>query len=422
MRRHEFSVSLRAPVARPLLFAFLTSLLLLGSGPGWLALAAPTGEQVVAGAADFHRDGNYTGITAANNTIIDYQSFNIYVGETVQFIQPSADATVLNRVTGSADPSIILGNLYANGQVYLVNPAGWVFGRDAVVSAAEIHAVAGWMSDADFLSGLNQFGNLEGGVFNQGTITAGAVSLIGREVVNSGQIFAPNGFVALAAGDDVLVGEDGQHVFIKMDRPAETTAPAVTNTGTIDTGSRGHAFLGAGDLYSLAIRQDGRIRGNQVEIDGGAQGLVEVSGQIDATGETGGRVTIDAVAIFGTEFRNVPTSESDITASSALGSQFSGTVELRTPDIDATSGALAVNPDVFDRSLVVTDLCQILRDSEFYVTGRGGIPENPRQFLEMQTTLDDLGEMVPFSSTQETEERANAVRPYSLTEATNWTT
>jgi len=142
----------------------------------------------------------------------------------------------------------------------------------------------------------------------------------------------------------------------------------------------------------------------------------------------GGQVNITATAIFGTEFRDIPTSESDITASSALGSQFSGTVELRTPDIDATSGALALDPEVFDRSLVVTDLCQILSDSEFYVTGRGGIPENPRQFLEMQTTLDDLGEMVPFSSSQETEERANveeranAVRPYSLTEATNWTT
>ncbi len=142
----------------------------------------------------------------------------------------------------------------------------------------------------------------------------------------------------------------------------------------------------------------------------------------------GGQVNITATAIFGTEFRDFQTSESDITASSALGSQFSGTVELRTPDIDATSGALALDPEVFDRSLVVTDLCQILSDSEFYVTGRGGIPENPRQFLEMQTTLDDLGEMVPFSSSQETEERANveeranAVRPYSLTEATTWTT
>ena len=70
------------------------------------AMSEPEGEQVVAGQASFMRDGMLTEITAADNTIINYQAFSIGAGETVRFIQPGANARVLNRVLGQ-DPSVI---------------------------------------------------------------------------------------------------------------------------------------------------------------------------------------------------------------------------------------------------------------------------------------------------------------------------
>ena len=60
-------------------------------------------------------------------------------------IPPGATATsdplplsglALNRVTGSENPSEILGQLTANGQVWLVNSSGVFFGPNAQVNVA----------------------------------------------------------------------------------------------------------------------------------------------------------------------------------------------------------------------------------------------------------------------------------------------
>src|SRR6185436_7127803 len=71
---------------------------------------SPQGGQVVAGQANISHNGNHTGITASNGAVINWQSFSIGQGQTVQFFQPSANSRVLNRVTGP-DPSVLAGTL-----------------------------------------------------------------------------------------------------------------------------------------------------------------------------------------------------------------------------------------------------------------------------------------------------------------------
>jgi filamentous hemagglutinin family protein len=90
-------------------------------------LAGPENARVVRGKVHIDRSGDVTTITAGRNSIIDYSSFGIGANETVRFIQPGSKARVLNRITGNT-PSRIEGALTANGIVYLVNPAGIVFG------------------------------------------------------------------------------------------------------------------------------------------------------------------------------------------------------------------------------------------------------------------------------------------------------
>src|SRR6185295_9445671 len=85
------------------------------------SLANPRGGQVLAGRASITQNGSLTQITASNNAILSFQSFNIARNETVQFIQPSASSRVLSRIDGSA-PSFIEGSLFSNGRVYLINP------------------------------------------------------------------------------------------------------------------------------------------------------------------------------------------------------------------------------------------------------------------------------------------------------------
>ena len=117
--------------------------------PSQAVLANPQGEHVVRGDVSFSRDGALTQIEASHNSIIEYQSFDIQQHETVQFIQPGAQARVLNRVLG-VDPSQIHGALLANGQVYIVNQAGIYFGGTAVVDVGGLYAVAGALTNADF--------------------------------------------------------------------------------------------------------------------------------------------------------------------------------------------------------------------------------------------------------------------------------
>ncbi len=259
--------------------------------PAW---AGPTGEQVVSGSASFVRDGVLTQITAGNNAIISYDSFDVAAGETVQFIQPDAAARVLNRI-GDAHPTQIDGSLIANGRVYLVNAAGVYFGSGAVVDVGALYAAAGALSDADFLARRDRFTQLGGAVVNLGAIRGDVVSLLGAEVANRGSITSPGGMIALIAGNEVVLVPVGERVRVRVAGGPGTGAatPGVLNAGTLDAGA-GEVQLAAGDFYSLAIQQSatGSIRAARAVIEGQGAGTVAVSGAIDASGASGGDVAV----------------------------------------------------------------------------------------------------------------------------------
>ena len=281
---------------------------LLGIAFASWAIAAPQGEQVIQGDVQFQRNGATTVIHAGNNSIIHYSSFDIAGGETVQFVQPGASSRVLNRIQNSA-PTNINGTLQANGIVYIINPAGVIFGQGAVVDTAGLIAAAANLSNADFTGGVDHFTGGSGAVVNYGRIAARTVSLIGRHVANHGSIVAENGMVTMVAGEDVLLAEEvGGHVMVKLsasDDSAESSAaapaetPGVENTGTIEAPG-GKVAMGAGDMFALAARHAGSIQAAEVTVDGQA-GRTEVTGTIDATGPAGGKVKIlgEKVALVG---------------------------------------------------------------------------------------------------------------------------
>ncbi len=255
--------------------------------------------QVEHGAAGFATSGNTTTITAANQTIIDYSKFNIPTGDTVRFIQPGAAATVLNRISG-ASPTAIDGSLFANGIVYMVNPAGVMFGQGAVINVGQIFAAAGNLSNSDFLHGVNHFTDVTGSVLNAGNIHASAVNFVGQMVANSGEIIAPQGTVVMAAGNDVLIGKMDGNMFVKVSDSGTTAAPgakaAVTNTGTVDAAG-GQVNMSAGDMFSLAIRNTGTVKAGNITLHGGSNSTVLVSGKLDAANQgangTGGTIKIN---------------------------------------------------------------------------------------------------------------------------------
>ncbi|MCW5654799.1 filamentous hemagglutinin N-terminal domain-containing protein [Hydrogenophaga sp.] len=194
-----------------------------------LAQNLPSGGSVVVGA------GTISGGTGADNTLtiqqhsarlgIDWQTFSIGAGHTVQFLQPGASAVALNRVIGN-DPSAIFGALKANGQVFLVNPNGVLFGATATVDAAGLVVSTKGISNADFSAGNYRFsGPSRPGatIVNQGNITStegGYIALVGDQLVNdsTGRLSAARGKVVLAAGDTIVLTLDsGSLVTVAVD-------------------------------------------------------------------------------------------------------------------------------------------------------------------------------------------------------------
>lgn len=298
--------------ARPIRVARRSLALTLVAGTalaiaGSPALAGPKGERVVKGSVQIERNGTQTVIRASNKAVINFDSFNVGAGESVQFVQPGAKSRVLNRVTGSG-PSKIDGELSANGRVYIVNPAGVIFGAGSVVNAAGLVAAAGELSNRDFLAGVDRFTNVTGDISAQGLITADAVHMIGQRVANAGTIVADDGVVSLLVGSDVMLRERGGQIMVRIDgRELDTGAgPSVGSNGAVDAGvgvensgeiraARGAVTLGAGDAYSLAIRNTGSVRtpGGEITVSAG-DGLVRNEGVLSASVEKGaaGRVVV----------------------------------------------------------------------------------------------------------------------------------
>ena len=127
--------------------AILVGAILVGGGA---ARANPEGGTVVAGDATITHPspGEVVIDQRSEQVIVNWQAFSIGAGELTRFLQPSASAVALNRVTG-AQVSEILGRLSANGRVYLINPSSIVFVPDAVVDVARVVTENGTTSDTD---------------------------------------------------------------------------------------------------------------------------------------------------------------------------------------------------------------------------------------------------------------------------------
>jgi filamentous hemagglutinin family protein len=316
--------------------------------PG-VALAGPQDANVVNGDVTIDQNGATTIITASDHSIIEYSSFDIGVNETVQFIQPHQLASVLNRIP-SAMPTMINGALIANGRVYIVNPAGVFFGAGASVDVAGLVASAGHISNEDFIAGIDHFTNVEGDIENRGTISADAVALIGKHVANYGTIQA--GLIVLSAGDDVLIGEQDSRMYLRLEGVLADTGdqPAVENHGVLDAGD-GQVALAAGDLYGFAIHHTGTTRASDIQIASSGDGLVEVSGTLDASntaeGGLGGsiEVTGEKVALIDA---TLDASGSAGGGDVRVGGDVRGEGDLRTADRTFVDADTSIRADALD--------------------------------------------------------------------------
>ncbi len=251
--------------------------------------------------------GDHTTIDTDHGAIIDWSNFNTSSGQIVEFRQYldgdlSNMSAVLNRISSESLPTEFNGALNANGRVFVVNPAGVIFGAGSTVNVSQLVVSGLNMSNDAFNAVLADPGNqmvFEGG---NGDVTSRAiiqaddsVFLIGNKVYNFGVIVAPSGLVVMAAGDNVYLAQDGSNVLVELETNPANDLPDIRNSGNINI-ANGTIVLAAGDSFSRAIKNVGIIAASGGSITAHAA-HVENNGWmiVDSTNSDGGSISLAGV-------------------------------------------------------------------------------------------------------------------------------
>jgi filamentous hemagglutinin family protein len=327
--------------------------------------------------------------------------------------------------------------------------AGFGTGGNLIIETSNLRVADGGQI-AVSTSGIGAAGNM--------TIIAESVELTGSNEFGRSGLFA-NAIVSDGQGGDVnvtanrLVISDGATInvsnFLSRDPENLRGLAGQGAAGNIQINS---AFVllkdqgtisadtNAGDKGNVTIQSQNIQMRRGSKISTNARNS-SVGGNINLTTETlvalensditanaqkgfGGRVVVNAKGIFGTEFRPQLTPESDITASSDLGAEFNGTVEINTPDVDPSQGLLSLPTDFSDRSRQIASGCAAARQNRFVISNQGGLPANPTETLRSQTVWDDLRDLsaeVSSSNYQTKSDRKQIVEAQGLIVSANGT-
>ncbi|WP_155255017.1 filamentous haemagglutinin family protein [Bradyrhizobium elkanii] len=249
----------------------------LQAAAGWQGANAPTQAVDASGQTQ-------VGIQQTRaQAILNWNSFNVGARTTLIFDQQgNASWVALNRVVGSTSPSQILGNIKADGSVYVINQNGIIFGGASQINVGSLIASTANITDTQFLnSGI--YSRQESGQYVPSFTDAGGavkveagalistrapssakqgggfVLLMGTEVSNAGAISAPRGQVQLAAGNDFLLrpgyGTDANQASTTR---GNEISPIVRDALAV-VGNSGLIFAQQGDITfaGRSIGQDG---------------------------------------------------------------------------------------------------------------------------------------------------------------------
>lgn len=255
---------------------------------------------------------------------LNWDSFDIASGHAVDFRQPDASSIALNLIH-QADPSVIRGSITANGEIWLVNQNGLVFGEGAAVDVRGLiasslrptaAALAGGIAPptsanfdeasfaAPLLDGKPTAGDIRvaSGATLQATAAGGRVFLFAPNVANEGLIKAEDGQVALAAGSQIFLRQpgagEGPGLLVEVGDGGIVTNGAAASPGdAAKLLGQIVADRGTATLVGLSVNQQGRVSANAAVRAGGTIRLLAresraVSNTASTVPTAGGTLTL----------------------------------------------------------------------------------------------------------------------------------
>lgn len=267
---------------------FLASSILLS----YKLYGLPQGGDVISGSAAIQQPDTSTLLInqSTDKAIINWNQFNINTGELTQFVVPTNNSITLNRVIG-ASPSEILGALKSNGQVWLINPNGIIFGSNAQVNVAGLVASTLNIQNEDFLKGNYQLRSGDNAassnaqIINQGTIVArdtGVIALLAPQVQNQGILVANLGTVAIGTGNQVTLNFAGNQLLNFSVSNGVASDFYDTNGNRIASLSNTGKIIANGGAVLLTAQNVDQVLNQSIN----TSGAISQSGALSVTGAT----------------------------------------------------------------------------------------------------------------------------------------
>lgn len=290
---------------------------LLAAAMATPAAAGPKNPTVKRGNVTIEQIGNEFRVTASDGSIVEYTAFDIANGETARFLSRAGKRgdRILNRVT-TLDRAEIDGFLTGDMKVYLAAPGGITFGPNADVVLPGFVAIAGNISDDDFINGVDRFTGLSNSIIvEEGADIdlADCGIFAAQHVFNAGDVIVEDGSLIVAVGDEVMITSLNDHIVVKVTGSGVGTSansnlnPAIHNTGEF-AADFGQIIMAAGDPLGASqtaantafAQAQSNAPSNTIRNDG----LIGSLGSVDITAsqlEGNGGIVTDQLSIQTTD-------------------------------------------------------------------------------------------------------------------------
>jgi filamentous hemagglutinin family protein len=380
---------------------------------GTNTIVTPNGNQFDIQGGSFSEDGS--------NLFHDFEQFGLNSGQTANFWSTPQIQNILGRVIGG-NPSLINGLIQViggNSNLYLMNPAGIIFGSDAslnlpaaftATTATGIGLDGGWFNtfgtnDYTSLVGTPnafQFDSATGAIINGADLALQPgqnLSLIGTTVINTGTLQTAGGTITLTAvpgTSRVRLSQAGQLLSLEIEAPTDNQG----NPVPIMARSLPELLTGSGVDVGLTVNPDNQVQtaaGTLIPTESGTtvnSGVLDVSTPDSQAGIV--RVLGDVVGVVDNAQINAYGANGGGTV--LIGGDYRGAGTVPNAGLTVVGKEAEINADALEAGDGGTVIVWADDTTRFWgnisarggmVSGNGGLVEvSGKQNLMVQGTVD----------------------------------